>query len=228
MLALNNISFAYGEKKVLKGISLSITEGNIIGVLGKNGVGKTTLFEILAQWKRNYQGEILFNDKPLLRKQVGYLEANPQFYSRISGQEHLDVFKVKYPDFDIEGWNSIFALPLDEMVDYYSTGMKKRLGLMMLLSSNAPIILLDEPFLGLDVEATIDLEKIILTLKQKGKIILIASHTLSALQKLSDKIYHFSDGQIEQTFEKEQFEQLDTYLKDYFQNNHQEIVDKLL
>lgn len=228
MLDLNNISFAYGNKSVLKGINISIQEGNIIGVLGKNGVGKTTLFEIIAQWRKKYNGDILFEGQKIKRNQVGYLEAKTPFYSRITGREHLEVFKVRFPNFDIDGWNSIFNLPLDEMVDHYSTGMKKRLGLMMLLSTTAPIILLDEPFLGLDVEATLDLEKIIFTLKERGKIILIASHTLSALQKLSDKIYHFSEGQIENTFEREQFEELEVYLKDYFQNNHQEIVDKLL
>lgn len=228
MLELKNISFAYGDKQVLKNIDISIEKGNIVGVLGKNGVGKTTLFEIIAKWKKNFKGEITLDNEPLARMQVGYLEAKPTFYSMITGQEHLDVFKVKYPDFDIEGWNTIFELPLDEIVDYYSTGMKKRLALMMLLSADSPIILLDEPFLGLDVEASIDLEKIINTLKERGKIILVASHTLSALQKLSDKIYHFSAGKIEQTFDKSNFDQLDAYMKEYFKNNHQDIVDKLL
>ncbi|MBD0399968.1 ATP-binding cassette domain-containing protein [Flammeovirga sp. EKP202] len=228
MLELKNISFAYGEKQVLQNINISIEKGKIIGVLGKNGVGKTTLFEIIAQWKKNFNGETLLENETLLRAQVGYLEAKPTFYSMITGREHLNVFKVRFPDFDIDGWNSIFELPLDEIVDYYSTGMKKRLALMMLLSADVPVILLDEPFLGLDVEASIDLEKIINTLKERGKIILIASHTLSALQKLSDKIYHFSGGKVEQTFDKESFDELDGYMKEYFSNNHQDIVDKLL
>ncbi|MBB6462522.1 ATP-binding cassette domain-containing protein [Flammeovirga kamogawensis] len=228
MLKLNDISISFGEKQVLKKVSFEIQSGEILGVLGNNGVGKTTLFEIIAQWKRNFSGELFLEEEKLQRKDVVYLEAKPQFYSRITGKEHLDLFKVKYPNFDYEEWNKVFQLPLNDLVDHYSTGMKKRLALMMLLSSDAPIILLDEPFIGLDVEASFDLDKIILSLKEKGKIILIASHTISSLQKLCDSIYHFANGEIANVFHKDAFDTLDNYAEDFFKNDHQKTLDKLL
>lgn len=206
MLEIKNLSVSFKDKKVLQDFNLEIEEGKILGILGKNGAGKTTLFESLYQ-SQKYNGEILWHNRKLLREDISYLETENYFYPYITGREYLSYFsKEKLPK-TIELAEK-FQLPLDKYVQYYSSGMKKKLALIGMLMLDKPINILDEPFNGVDFEGVHLLYDIILDLKQSNKTVIISSHIIETLFHTCDKIVTLENGAITNIFEKNNFEQL--------------------
>jgi ABC-2 type transport system ATP-binding protein len=205
MLKLDNISAAYSDNQVLENLSLTIKSGEIHGLIGLNGSGKTTLLNCLYGFVKYQKGTITFNEKPLERKDVAFLETNNFFYANLTGREFLSIFPNPNEKFDLETWKNLFDLPIDEMIEGYSTGMKKKLALLAVLKLDRPIIVLDEPFNGLDLESNYLVEKIILTLKEKGKTILITSHILGILHQ----IYWLNHKKIFKTYSSDMFGQID-------------------
>ena len=206
MLEIKNISVSFKDKNVLQNLSLEIEEGIILGILGKNGAGKTTLFESLYQ-SQKYNGEILWQSQKLLRENISYLETENYFYPYITGREYLSYFaKDKLPK-TIELAEK-FQLPLDKYVQYYSSGMKKKLALIGMLMLDKPINILDEPFNGVDFEGVHLLYDIIRELKQSNKMVIISSHIIETLFHTCDRIVTLENGIISNIFEKADFEKL--------------------
>lgn len=209
MLEIKNISVSFKDKNVLQNLNLGIEEGIILGILGKNGAGKTTLFESLYQ-SQKYNGEILWKNQKLLRENISYLETENYFYPYITGREYLSYFaKDKLPK-TIELAEK-FQLPLDKYVQYYSSGMKKKLALIGMLMLDKPINILDEPFNGVDFEGVHLLYDIIRELKQSNKMVIISSHIIETLFHTCDRIVTLENGLISNIFEKSDFEKLNHF-----------------
>jgi len=209
MLEIKNISVSFKDKNVLQNLNLEIEEGIILGILGKNGAGKTTLFESLYQ-SQKYSGEILWKNQKLLRENISYLETENYFYPYITGREYLSYFaKDKLPK-TIELAEK-FQLPLDKYVQYYSSGMKKKLALIGMLMLDKPINILDEPFNGVDFEGVHLLYDIIRELKQNNKMVIISSHIIETLFHTCDRIVTLENGLITNIFEKSDFEKLNHF-----------------
>lgn len=209
MLEIKNISVSFKDKNVLQNLNLEIEEGIILGILGKNGAGKTTLFESLYQ-SQKYNGEILWQNQKLLRQNISYLETENYFYPYITGREYLSYFaKDKLPK-TIELAEK-FQLPLDKYVQYYSSGMKKKLALIGMLMLDKPINILDEPFNGVDFEGVHLLYDIIRELKQSNKMVIISSHIIETLFHTCDRIVTLENGLISNIFEKSDFEKLNHF-----------------
>lgn len=209
MLEIKNISVSFKDKNVLQNLNLEIEEGIILGILGKNGAGKTTLFESLYQ-SQKYNGEILWKNQKLLRENISYLETENYFYPYITGREYLSYFvKDKLPK-TIELAEK-FQLPLDKYVQYYSSGMKKKLALIGMLMLDKPINILDEPFNGVDFEGVHLLYDIICELKQSNKMVIISSHIIETLFHTCDRIVTLENGLISNIFEKSDFEKLNHF-----------------
>lgn len=209
MLEIKNISVSFKDKNVLQNLNLEIEEGIILGILGKNGAGKTTLFESLYQ-SQKYSGQILWKNQRLLRQNISYLETENYFYPYITGREYLSYFsKDKLPK-TIELAEK-FQLPLDKYVQYYSSGMKKKLALIGMLMLDKPINILDEPFNGVDFEGVHLLYDIIRELKQSNKMVIISSHIIETLFHTCDRIVTLENGFISNIFEKSEFEKLNHF-----------------
>jgi ABC-2 type transport system ATP-binding protein len=209
MLEIKNISVSFKDKNVLQNLNLKIEEGIILGILGKNGAGKTTLFESLYQ-SQKYNGEILWKNQKLLRQNISYLETENYFYPYITGREYLSYFaKDKLPK-TIELAEK-FQLPLDKYVQYYSSGMKKKLALIGMLMLDKSINILDEPFNGVDFEGVHLLYDIIRELKQSNKMVIISSHIIETLFHTCDRIVTLENGLISNIFEKSDFEKLNHF-----------------
>lgn len=209
MLEIKNISVSFKDKNVLQNLNLEIEEGIILGILGKNGAGKTTLFESLYQ-SQKYSGEILWQNQRFLRQNISYLETENYFYPYITGREYLSYFaKDKLPK-TIELAEK-FQLPLDKYVQYYSSGMKKKLALIGMLMLDKPINILDEPFNGVDFEGVHLLYDIIRELKQSNKMVIISSHIIETLFHTCDRIVTLENGLISNIFEKSDFEKLNHF-----------------
>jgi len=227
MLKLKNIHFSYGEEKVLDNFSLELKAGNIHGVLGANGAGKTTLFQIIYGLITPSNGEVIFPDNSFDISQIGYLETEPRFYPYMKGVEYIDLLSHGNPTFDVGMWNEIFKLPLNKLIDAYSTGMKKKLALLGIISQDKPIMLLDEPFNGLDLETVENLNLILKELKKENKIIVLTSHILEVLKINCDRISFLNNGLVQQTFSKPDFQHIDEYIKSDITQHSESIIQSI-
>lgn len=209
MLEVRNLNVSFKNQKVLQDFNLNIENGEIVGILGKNGAGKTTFFESLYRSVK-FSGEVILENQHLKREQISYLETENYFYPYITGKEYLSSFKEisnsKYIEL-IEKFN----LPLNKFVQYYSSGMQKKLALIGMLLLDKPINILDEPFNGVDFEGVHILYHIIGNLKSENKIVIVSSHIIETLFHTCDKIAILQNGQIEKIYEKSEYEQLQNF-----------------
>ncbi|PWN66128.1 ABC transporter ATP-binding protein [Chryseobacterium oncorhynchi] len=208
MLEIKNVNVEFKNQKVLNDLNLSIEEGCILGILGKNGAGKTTLFESIYQ-NNKFSGNIIWKNERLQRKLISYLETENYFYPYITGEEYLSYFSSK-KETEVKEMITKFNLPLKKYVQYYSSGMKKKLALIGMLMLNKPINILDEPFNGVDFEGVHILYDIVRQLKSENKVVIISSHIIETLFHTCDKIGLLQNGSIEKIYTKEDFSQLNT------------------
>ena len=224
MLKINNLDFSYGEKQVLLDFSLELKAGNIHGILGANGAGKTTLFEIIYGMLKPSSGEVIYSNESFDTAQIGYLQTEPRFYPYMKGAEYIDLLSHRNPAFDVDLWNEVFRLPLNRLIETYSTGMKKKLALMGIISQDKPVMLLDEPFNGLDLESVENLNLILNELKKKKKIIVLTSHILEVLKINCDRISYLNRGSVQRTFSKQDFSNIDKHIKSDLTKNSVTII----
>lgn len=212
MISINQLQVAYGSRVVLHDINLSMASGNIHGIVGLNGSGKSTLFNTMFGFVKPHSGHIMFNGAPLSKKNLAYLETSNFFYSNITGHEYLSIFPSNNKKVDINSWQDLLKLPLNDLTDTYSTGMKKKLALLALLKTDKEILLLDEPFNGLDMESVKILSVLVQQLKEKGKTILITSHILETLTSLCDTIHHLENGRFVKSYSRSDMQHLSSDL----------------
>lgn len=227
MFTINDLSFAYGKNLVLNNLSLNIDAGQVHGIVGLNGSGKTTLFNLTYGLLKPKTGSINWNDGILHRKQISFLETKNYFYSNITGREHLQLFSTDNK-FKIDIWQDLFKLPLDELIENYSTGMKKKLAILSVLKLNKPILLLDEPFNEIDLETSRIIMILLEKLKEKGKTILVSSHILETLTNTCDFIHHLENKGINKSYKKPEFVSLEQNIFRDFENEAKQKIDKAL
>ncbi|MEM6966172.1 MAG: ATP-binding cassette domain-containing protein [Bacteroidota bacterium] len=225
MLEIKNLRVSYGKKEVLKDISLSFSSGKVHGILGVNGAGKTTLFKTIYGFKKANAGVRTFQNRPLKNQDIAFLETSNFFYPLMTGKEYLQLLGFRSSDFSIDRWNQLFELPLGEYVENYSTGMKKKLAFVGMMALDRPILILDEPFNGVDIESNEKILQILMRLKQAGKIIIIASHIIESLTRICDRIDLLEQGVIKETFEQRDFPILEKQLKEKIQMKIDDVFD---
>jgi ABC-2 type transport system ATP-binding protein len=227
MITISDINFSYARNfKVLDSLCLSLSENKIHGIVGLNGAGKTTLLNAIYGLVKIDSGSINREGKPVTKKDMSYLVTENFFYSNITGREYLGLFKNQH--FDSDKWNGLFLLPLDQIIDEYSTGMKKKLALLGLLKQDKPIMILDEPFNGLDIETCRIIRSILLRLKEKGKTIIITSHIIETLTNLCDYIHYLENGTIKHSKEKHEFAEFERELFESIENKNIELITELI
>jgi len=228
MLKIENLSVSYGEHLVLDRLNLNFAANEIHGVLGMNGAGKTTLFNAMYGFLPRETGECLLNEEVLINKNIAFLETRNYFYPFMNGREYLQLLALSNPDFDIDEWNALFELPLNRLIDQYSTGMKKKLAFLGILALNRPVIILDEPFNGVDIESNEKIYQILERIKDTGKIILLSSHIISSLTGICDRISFLSEKKIIKTYGKEDYPLLEKMIQELVRNKIDPLLDQLL
>ena len=229
MLAIQDFTVSHQKGvQVIENLSLTLLPGKIHGIVGLNGSGKTTFLKALYGSIPRVGGTISWKGSSVSQKHIAFLETHNFFYHKITGYEYLRLFQMKNPAFDIAQWNRLFDLPLNKLVDNYSTGMKKKLAFLGVLALDRPVLILDEPYNGVDVESYSKIQIILRKLAQQGKTILITSHIFESLVAICDQISLLKQKQIRQTFEKATFAQLEKEMFDLLNEQTTEVVNELL
>lgn len=219
-----NLSKKYGSNQVLNKINLSIEQGSIYGIVGLNGSGKTTLLKCIAGHE-SHEGEIIIPEW-LNAKKVSLLETNPLLITKITGWEYLKLICIaRKNDFEYFEKANIFDLPLQEYASSYSTGMKKKLALTGILLQHDDLLLLDEPFSGIDIQSNILIQDLLTKLKSKGSTIIISSHTFGTLENICDKIVHLTKEGKCILLQPDQFGTLEKELSQSIVEEHQQYMD---
>jgi len=227
MIKIINLKVNYDEQDVLNGLCLDISDNTIHGFVGLNGSGKTTLLNTIHGQMKKLQGSIKYKDEDIKRNDIAYLETINYFYPRITGKEYLDIFKTQNPNFDINKWNTLFELPLNKLIEDYSTGMKKKLALMGLICLNREVLILDEPFNGVDLETVQKIKTLLLKLKSI-KTIIITSHILESLLPICDSISYLNNGKIQFTKNRNNFDEIENEIFAMHQDNLNKTIQDLI
>jgi len=228
MLRIHDLQVAYGAKVVLDGLSLDLHPREIHGILGMNGAGKTTLFRTLYGWVKANRGGIDFGGKTLVRDDIAFLETDNTFLSFVTGREYLRLFTIRNEKFQIDRWNEIFELPLDQYVDGYSTGMRKKLAFLGMMAQNRSVMILDEPFNGVDVESNEKICQILTQLKERDRTLILSSHIIHSLTSICDRISFLNGGKIVRTYLREEFGVLEEEIKEWIKGDIDETVRELI
>ncbi len=191
VLSLKNLSKHFGKLKAVNNLSLEVFQGNVFGILGPNGSGKTTTLGMVMQVINRTAGEILWFGNPPdenTRKNVGAVLEHPIFYPYLSGQQNLElVSMIKHaPKENIEKvlrQVNLFERRHDSFKTY-SLGMKQRLSIASALVNDPTVLILDEPTNGLDPQGIAEIRELIKDIAKNGKTIILASHLLDEVQKV--------------------------------------------
>ena len=214
MLHFKSISFRFGKTPIFEHISLNFETGKTYGIIGSNGVGKTTLFRSIAGLYKLNEGQIILDEKSIRPSQVSFLPTDPFFYPHMKGLEYLKI--TQKDDNQLNNcinFAEILNIPLDHLVDTYSTGMKKKLAFIARYAQNNVVSIYDEPFNGVDLESNEVLLKLLLK-KKEQKITFVSSHILSMLYELCDEILHIEKGFIVKTYYPNTFNELKNKIRD--------------
>lgn len=211
MIQISNMSKAFGSKLVLKQLGIHFTAGKVHGIVGSNGAGKSTFFNCLVGLD-SFVGEINSELQPL-KNNCSFLPTAPFFFSHMTGVEYLKMVcnanQVELPDEE----KLLFQLPYGQYAITYSTGMKKKLAFQGIVLENKKIIVLDEPFNGVDLESNYNLIEQIKEWRAQGKTILIASHIFSTLQNLCDEVHWLEEGSFKKSILPEEYSTFEEELK---------------
>lgn len=210
MLEIKNLCKTFGDKKAVDNLSLTIADGEIYGFIGHNGAGKTTTIKACTGIMPYNSGEIYVNgvsvkESPILCKsQIAYIPDNPDLYEFMSGNQYLnfiaDIFNVSTADrnFRIEALSQVFELTndLDKSIASYSHGMKQKLAIIGAWLHKPKLIIMDEPFVGLDPKASHSLKLMMREFCNNGGSIFFSTHVLEVAEKLCDKVAIIKNGQL--------------------------------
>ncbi len=209
MLHVDNLVKRYGKREALKGVSFHVNAGQIVGLLGENGAGKTTIMNIITGYLASDDGDVEINglnilDKPIEAKQMlGYLPEKPPLYEKMSvseylefvgelrGLEHLTIVREiseLLKKLDMEKYKHTLICQL-------SKGYKQRVGFAQALMGKPPLVILDEPMVGLDPNQIVEMRELIRSMAG-GQTVILSSHILSEIETICDKIIIIDDGRV--------------------------------
>ncbi len=212
MIRLNNLTKNFGAKEVLKSISYQFDLGKVYGIVGENGAGKTTLFRCMAGLE-SYAGEITSSLEPL-KDALGYLQTEPFFFPRITGKEYLQLFANSRNKLELDfAEQNIFDLPLTKYAEDYSTGMKKKLALLAVLIQKNEVMIMDEPFNGVDIHSNLVIKEIIERLGKSGKTIFVCSHIFGTLTDICDEIILIDNGTFKKVYQLSEYQELEQEMR---------------
>ena len=214
MIEIKNVSKTYnGTKKALDTINLTISSGEIFAFIGQNGAGKTTMIKSIVGILEFEEGDILIDGKSIKEDPIGcklemaYVPDNPDLYENMRAIDFInfvcDMYDVDINERkkNIEKYAKMFELEnkLTDDISRYSHGMKQKVALIAALAHNPKVLIMDEPFVGLDPQAVYDMKELMKKMVKEGKTIFFSTHILDVDEKLCDHVAIIKAGKIVKT-----------------------------
>lgn len=210
MIEIKNVTKKYGDKVALDGISLKVNDGEIFGFIGHNGAGKTTLIKSIVGIHEFDSGDIVINNKSIkknpieCKKQMAFVPDNPELYENMKAIDFINFICDMYEVDDdtrkqnIKKYAELFEIEdnLNDTIKSFSHGMKQKVALIAAISHNPDILIMDEPFVGLDPKAVFDLKKIMSKMIEDGKTIFFSTHILDVAEKLCSRVAIIKEGKL--------------------------------
>ena len=211
MIEIKNVTKTYnGEKKAVDDISFTVNDGEIFAFIGHNGAGKTTTIKSIVGILDFEQGDILINGKSIkkqpieCKKEMAYVPDNPDLYENMKAIDFInficDMYEVDKAERKerIEKYSKMFEMAdsLNDEISSFSHGMKQKVALISALAHNPKILIMDEPFVGLDPKAVFDMKEIMKQMCKEGKTIFFSTHILDVAEKLCSRVAIIKQGKI--------------------------------
>lgn len=228
VIEINNLTKLYKNSRGVRNVSFTVERGDVVGLLGPNGSGKTTIMKAILGLNRPSQGEIkLFGlntgtDYEQVMKRTGALVEAPAIYKELSAAQNLEIAARIYGDIDAQRIDRV--LDMVHLLQYkgdkagrFSLGMKQRLGLALAFLAQPELVILDEPVNGLDIEGVVEVREIIRRMNQeRGVTFLISSHMAGEIEKTCNKVAVMYEGELVAAEPIESALRLHPSLEDYF------------
>lgn len=203
-ISVSNLSISYSNNCILNAVSVDFENNKIHGIVGENGSGKTSLFNLIYHHSKFSNSIKLMNIES-----IGYLQTELYMFPRITGEEFifycLNARNCKIEKKEIAKLNEIFMLPLNRYAENYSTGMVKKLYLLTLILQNNSLLLLDEPFNGLDIQSVILVTELLKKISETGVLVLLSSHDLYHMVNFCDTITYIQNKKFDVYTDKSDF-----------------------
>lgn len=210
MIEIKNVTKKYGDNVALNNISFNVNDGDIFAFIGHNGAGKTTLIKSIVGIHDFDEGEILIDGKSIrtdaivCKKEMAYIPDNPELYENMTAIDFInfmcDMYEIDESTrkSNIEKYAKIFEIQgnLNDTIGSFSHGMKQKVALIAALAHNPKILVMDEPFVGLDPKAVHDVKMIMNEMVKDGKIIFYSTHILDVAEKLCSRVAIIKKGML--------------------------------
>lgn len=210
MIKIKGVSKLYGDKKALDNVSFEVKEGEIFAFIGHNGAGKTTLIKSICGILDFEEGDILIGGKSIkkdpieCKKIMAYIPDDPELYEDMKAISYInfvcDMYDVPLEtrERNVKRYASLFGMEkeLNNVIKSFSHGMKQKVALIAALSHEPKVLIMDEPFVGLDPKAIFDMKEIMRGLVKEGGTIFFSTHILDMAEKLCDRVAIVKQGQI--------------------------------
>ena len=213
MIEIKNVTKKYGDKKAINNISFEVDDGDIFAFIGHNGAGKTTLIKSIVGIHDFDEGDILINGKSIktnpieCKKEIAFVPDNPETYEHMKAIDYInficDMYEIdeETRKKNIEKYSKLFEMEdkLNDTIDSYSHGMKQKIVLISALAHEPKILIMDEPFVGLDPKAVFDIKEILNEMVKDKKIVFYSTHILDVAEKLCTKVAIIKNGKLIKT-----------------------------
>ena len=210
MIEIKNVTKKYGDKKALDNVSFKVEDGDIFAFIGHNGAGKTTLIKAIVGIHDFDEGDILIEgvsikDKPVeCKKLMAFVPDNPETYEHMKAIDYInficDMYEVDSDtrEKNIKKYSKLFGMEdkLNDIIDSYSHGMKQKVVLISALAHDPKILIMDEPFVGLDPKAVFDIKEVLNEMVKEKKIVFYSTHILDVAEKLCSRVAIIKQGKI--------------------------------
>ncbi len=213
LLQCLHLNKSFGEKEILKDVNLTVSGGKIIGLLGKNGTGKSTLLKLINDLLTPTSGEILINGMPVgveSKRVIAYLPERTYLDKSMSIEAVVKFFGEFYDNFDAEKAYKLLAdlgLDIKQKLNKMSKGMQEKVQLVLVMSREADLYLLDEPLGGVDPATRDYILDTILTNFNEGASVIISTHLISDIERILDEVIFIDDGRIVLTGQTDELRQ---------------------
>lgn len=232
MLEIKNLSKSYTGKRALDDVSITIPRGEIVGLFGENGAGKTTFMKCILGF-HSYGGDITLDGEPITKNniaKISFATSEHSFFPNLTPQSHKEFYREHFPNFSekrFKGLMEFFELPMNKALKNFSTGQKNQFEVILALCQGADYILMDEPFAGNDIFNREDFYKVLLGILEPNETVLLSTHLIEEVSEFIGRAVLIRKGKIVGDVTTGELEENDKTLMSYIKETYHYRADRV-